>query len=279
MEIKDIAGLSAPLTRLIEVLEDGCSWTFRPIQMKRIAKSTSKSNSIVSTSEFKAGLKKQLMEDVNMALHNQRERRQLDNIVNIYSIAAQELQCIENIDNTKNVNPEWSAMFFDYAKDVCDEDIQIIWSKLLVEEIKEPNTIFKRTLSVLKELESFEAKWFADLCRYVIEGEWICTDFIKYFEYEHKLSLFDAGLLNSTICGGYIVEDKLDNKHCINFISHIIKWNDPSKKTISFSIYALTDVGKQLYKIQNVKSNYKYVQEFCDQLNIDYDLHAKVYER
>lgn len=35
MEIYDIVGLKKPLSKLIDCLENGCSWCFKPIQIKR----------------------------------------------------------------------------------------------------------------------------------------------------------------------------------------------------------------------------------------------------
>lgn len=37
LEIKDLAGLSQPITKLIDVFVNGCKWIAEPYQIKRIA--------------------------------------------------------------------------------------------------------------------------------------------------------------------------------------------------------------------------------------------------
>ena len=168
------------------------------------------------------------------------------NIASIYSMAAQELQAIDKIDDAP-IGNEWSTMFFDYAKDVDDEKIQIIWSKILAGEIAKSGSFYKRTLSVLKNIEPFEAEWFVEACSLVFCGylidEKLSSDFITY---NKILSLMDCGLLNPTKCELHLNKKDVRN---IPFKTCVFKKedNEPFGKHSINGLYSLTDAGCQLY--------------------------------
>ena len=180
-------------------------------------------------------------------------------------MAAQELQMIDKIDDAP-IGNEWSAMFFDYAKDVDDEKIQIIWSKILAGEIAKSGSFFKRTLSVLKNIEPFEAEWFVEACSLVFCGylidEKLSSDFITY---NKILSLMDCGLLNPTKCELHLNKDVRN----IPFKTCVFKKedNEPFGKHSINGLYSLTDAGCQLYEITQVKTNMDYASRVKDRFS------------
>lgn len=109
--------------------------------------------------------------------------------------------------------------FFDYSKDVSNEDAQIIWAKILAGEIAQPGSFYKRTLSVLRDIEAFEAKWFADMCQFVICNSIVEMSLLKYYPYSQIQSLMDCGLLNSVACESSLTEKATE----INGKSHSLK--------------------------------------------------------
>lgn len=265
MEIQDIVGLEKPLSKLIDCLRNGCSWYFKPIQIKRIAQAEAEASRTRNIANFKNTLTEALAESVTSKLENARVSRQMYNIASIYSMAAQELQAIDKIDDAP-IGNEWSAMFFDYAKDVDDEKIQIIWSKILAGEIAESGSFYKRTLSVLKNIEPFEAEWFVEACSLVFCGylidEKLSSDFITY---NKILSLMDCGLLNPTKCELHLNKDVRN----IPFKTCVFKKeeNEPFGKHSINGLYSLTDAGCQLYEITQVKTNMDYASRVKDRFS------------
>lgn len=178
MEIKDLAGLSEPLTKLIDVIANGCKWIAEPYQIKRIADANAYASSVQSKEDFKQGLRNSLLEYTQRSMLSFRENKQIENLANIINFAGQELQAIDKINDTP-VSPEWSIRFFDYAQNICDEDIQIIWGKILAQETSSPGKFFKRTLDILHNIEPFEAKWFTELCQFVLNNTFIHNDVVS----------------------------------------------------------------------------------------------------
>ena len=271
MEIKDITELSKPLVKLLIVFEDGCSWITKPLQHKRLAVVESQTRLIDDISEFKKELTEELLDDTGALLHSRREKNQVSNIVNVFSKAAQELQSLDDIDENR-VNQEWCAMFFDYCKDVANEDIQYIWSKLLVKEIKEPSTISKRTLSVLKNMEAFELKWFADLCKYANNGRYVHETVDNIIPKSQIASLYDCGVLNTRKCTAIYSDNQ-----CIRFNDYAIKLNiDDSNREVYLDCYSFTDAGRQLYMIQNVFTDIDFVEKLSERINNKFNINSSV---
>lgn len=262
MEIKDLAGLSKPISKLIDAFQSGCSWVMEPTQVKRISVAKAEAASIESTADFKKYLKDSLLADTISATHTVREKRQFDNVASIYASAAQELIMIESVDDTP-VDIDWSTRFFDYSKDISDEEAQIVWAKILAGEIAKPGSFFKRTLSVLRDIETFEAKWFVDICQFVLcDSVLFYRQFMNNYPYNQLQSLMDCGLINSEQCRFEISENFTE----FNGKTHSLKIVDyqTDRPKISFNTFSLTDAGSQLYEITQAQTNQDFILKLKD---------------
>lgn len=277
MEIKDLTGLSKPLTKLVDVIANGCKWIAEPYQIKRIADANAYASSVQSKEEFKQGLRDSLLEYTKRSMLSIRESKQIDNLLNILNFAGQELLAIDKINDTP-VSLEWSSRFFDYAQNIYDEEAQTIWAKILAQETATPGKFFKRTLDVLHNIEPFEAKWFAELCQFVLDDTFIYQDIIhsNFFEFSKLQSMVDCGLLNAQKCA-INFDNTVDT---INFKSHYLKRgiSQLQPSNISMSGFALTDAGNQLYKITQVSSNLEFVKKIQEQLLKKYGLNFDIKE-
>lgn len=270
-------GVSEPLCKLIDTVQNGCSWVFKPSQIKRIAAASSDVASLEANADFKKNLKEALAKDTINMVRTAREQRQLNNIVNIYANTARELQIIENIDKTP-VDPDWSARFFDYAKDISNEEAQVVWAKVLAGEIVKPGSFFKRTLSILRDIESFEAKWFAEICQFVLADYIISSICItqEFYLLNQLQSLIDCGLINGTECQFILNNDEME----IRGRNHSIRWATHQVETfptirIPF-VYTLTDAGTQLYGITPAKSHQTYMKLIKEQIENQYNIKAEL---
>ena len=93
----------------------------------------------------------------------QREKR----MANMQSIVGQAIeQMPEQVPDTP-VDHDWTARFFDNAKDVSNEEMQKLWAKLLAGEVERPGSVSLRTLSILREMTQKEAELFARVVNYI----------------------------------------------------------------------------------------------------------------
>lgn len=154
----------------------------------------------------------------------------------------------------------------------------MIWAKILAQETATPGKFFKRTLDILHNIESFEAKWFAELCQFVLDEMFIPKNIIhsKFFEFNKLQSMIDCGLLNAQEC----VINFSKTVDTINFKSHCLKKgiSQLQPSNISMSGFTLTDAGNQLYNITQVSSNLEFVKKIQEQLKNNYGLNFEIME-
>lgn len=105
----------------------------------------------------------------------------------------------------------WILSFIDYAKNISDEQIQNLWSKILADEINSPGSFSLRTLELLKQISKSEAELFAEFCSYLlfIEGSSLYPCYFidtygshqnrfitRVFNKKERILLAELGLVN-----------------------------------------------------------------------------------
>lgn len=178
---------------------------------------------------------------------------------NVLSIIAKSLPTLLKAQQPeKNVAKSWMARFFDLCKECDNEEIQEVWVKLLNNELLQEDHVFKRTLTVLDNLEKFEYEWFVDFCRFTIDNAYV-YDFIleenKYFPFNKFQTLIDCGLLNPTL-GGIA----FDKSQSLKVKGHKLNLTILKDK-YQASIYTLTDAGSQLCETIDVEASIEYLNQ------------------
>ena len=87
--------------------------------------------------------------------------------------------CIDIISKASNllnkgadiceIDVDWRANFFDKGRLVSDDNMQILWAKILAGEANKPGTCSKRCISFVADMDKREAELFENLCQYVCE--------------------------------------------------------------------------------------------------------------
>lgn len=260
--VKDILGLEGPICKVIDCFKDGVSSIFGPWQYKRMENAKIEMDEKRSLSEQKMLIKKALTQDLIEHAHNIRDKKNIENLGSIYSPAVLELANEKQLPAMK-VSPEWSARFFDYTKDCCDEEVQLLWSKILAGEIRKPGSYYKRTLTVLHDLERFEAEWFVKAKPFIVSNciipSFTCTN-NELLNFNEILSLVDCGLINANKCEVSIWSNEI---YVCNL--HLV----PDKDCREFTIvgYSLTDAGMQLSTLIQADTN----NSFIERLTTDFE--------
>ena len=212
-----------------------------------------------------AYLKCECAKEINNEIQSRRDVREISNIVSAYSFAINELKKLPGVDG-ENLDPDWATAFYDSAKDSSDEEIQVLWGKILAGEIAHHGKFYKRTLSILKNMESEEAKHFVELVPLLITKETI-PEFIfqnnEFFQYNDLQTLMDCGIVNSS--DGLYTYTGLDQVKLPGF-KLVSKNNDV--KELQLEGFALTDAGLQLCQL--IECNYadeNYVKQLVDRLS------------
>ncbi len=159
-----IGKLTKPITKLLDVIADACGTLYEPTRIERKALAQAKAAVISAESKEQVAL---ITQRTQIRLKHQEHLRQ-ENIETISAIALNELPGKVSSDP---VDLDWTMQFFDYAKDVNDEDMQILWGRILAGEVARPGSYSKRTIEFLKTIEKWEAEAFSIFCAAAIQFE------------------------------------------------------------------------------------------------------------
>lgn len=168
--MNDIVDIRKPLDILKNALLDSCPGNHLDVLEKWFVNLDQRL--LVAQTDITniAYLKNECAKEINEVIHSRRDVREISNIVSVYSFAINELKKLSGV-GFENLTPDWATAFYDSAKDSSDEEIQVLWGKILAGEIAHHGKFYKRTLSILKNLESEEAKHFVELVPLLIAKE------------------------------------------------------------------------------------------------------------
>ncbi|CEQ05989.1 conserved hypothetical protein [[Clostridium] sordellii] len=287
MEISDLAGLSDPLTKLIEVTSKGIGKVYEPVHVKRMAKARVAELELINSSVQSQGytcdfnfdgenlsFTTNIVKDINPELVassistmiNQQIKKQL-NLDNIVRIAKENLESLNTVSDEK-LDDNWITRFFNISQDISNESMQTLWGKILADEITRPNSYSLRTLETLKNMSSNEAKLFAKLSKFAIESDSnFIVPYIGYILEDRGISFDDMLLLKEL----NLITDKLDfnlyPNNCAPFLyaDHTILVHTGNEKA-SFSVAAFTSIGRELLTLTPKNFDLDFVKSFANHI-------------
>lgn len=158
--IVDLGKLSEPLTKLVDVVGKGIGTLYSPWGTVRQAKADAKAKIIIAKSENDIA-------DLNLRAKSRFEYQESVKQHNLEQITVHAAKALPQQVSDKDVDKGWIFQFFDYAQQVCDEDMQVLWGKILAGETSQPGSFSKRTLNFLKTIDKEEAEQFTEYCRFL----------------------------------------------------------------------------------------------------------------
>jgi hypothetical protein len=155
--------LSAPLTKLIEVVAAGCGRVYEPTGIRRKARADG--DALVIAEEARARASEVSLRAAQRLLDVE-ERRQR----NIDAITGEAAAILPEHVSSDPVDVDWAARFFDECQDVGNEQMRSVWARLLAGEVSRPGSFSQRTLWVLKNVSVPEAQNFNTLAKHTFRG-------------------------------------------------------------------------------------------------------------
>ena len=198
--------------------------------------------------------------------------KRIANASSVIEDAADELEDKDVVDHEPD--PDWTARYFGHVQDVSSEDLRRIWASILTSEIKSPGQTSLRTLDVLRNMTKTDAELFADICPFVLRGDWIYRDdstrSIPALNFTKLLQLQDCGLLDVASNLRVTLEVGSDGYTIMmqrNADLLISCDGEPSSGIISAPAYRLTSAGIELYEIVENELNSDYLRYFASFLD------------
>ncbi|MGJ8665149.1 MAG: DUF2806 domain-containing protein [Patiriisocius sp.] len=178
----------------------------------------------------------------------------------------------------EHVSQDWIVEFFDIAQNYSNENMQYLWAKLLASEIEQPNSISRRTLSIIKLLEPNEAKVFTKLCNCIwnfkdttgLKEKILILDMYRNEQYSDETWDFDSMFIPHLISIGLVSDSFIDMDHKriynLNFFGKKHELHS-SKKLDQLSVVTLSRAGKEVFNIIEPTPNYEYYNFTIDYFN------------
>lgn len=159
--IKIDGKLVEPATVLIKKIADAIGGGFKPRQIRRVAEAEADAEIIRAKAEI------QITDLQQRALTRfvVEESKKQDNIESITEKAIGQLS---PSSTPQDIEDDWITNFFDKCRIISDEDMQLLWAKILAGESNAPGTYSKRIINALGSLDKAEAELFMLLCSFTI---------------------------------------------------------------------------------------------------------------
>jgi len=294
INIEDIAGLSEPLKKLIEVVSKGLgnlteSYFIRKkadakaYEISKISDAIIKTQGLVKSEYVKGDVILRQSEIILKRLAYQEAKKQA-NLVKITQFAADELEGVTEADK-EPVDDDWITRFFKMAEDITSEEMQILWGKILAGEIKQPTTYSLRTLEFLRNLSKKDADIFVKVAKLAISsGDKTfllnSKDLLKEYDiaYDDRLLLEELGLITANDLSFELmpaIEDQNVLFICGDKIVIVERKSGTPKQTMPVLVF--TKLAKELLGLIKASPNIEYLKELAknfkrDGVNISYAL-------
>lgn len=288
MDIKDLAGLSQPLTKLIEVLSSGMGTIYRPIGIRREAAAHADATRLLGAAQLEVEVtrahalavsdasKKLVLAEANVRIEERvqarLEHRELRRQGNLEAIAEAAVSHLPEQVSSIAVDEDWKARFFNIAEDVSNTEMQDLWGKILAGEVARPGTYSVRTLEILKNLSQREAEAFQKLRYLALDvGHVLKVGSMAHFNefgliFDDILNLREAGLLadgDMLSLELTISDDKTYFVLAFNGKGLLIETPKEGPKTIALESFVLTAAGIQLISLIEPQPNTEYLRNMA----------------
>lgn len=265
-----------PLEKLIEVVSNGIGTLYRPRKIRKEADAQAYAIKVLENAKAIAGSDARLIDAETTERIGQRlvaqEIRHQNNIDSVVEAAAVEMKGKQVSDDP--VGDDWATRFFGYVQDVSEEDMQVIWAKILAREIEKPNSFSIRLLNLMSMLSRKEAEVIGNMAQFVVYGYTshdayiLNSKKIEELKFNDVMLLMELGLLDGSSNLAITLDKKgadsinllLTKKETGLFVSS-------TQEHMFVHIYKLTSLGREIMQlVDSAELNINYVKEFAEEL-------------
>lgn len=289
-DLKDVAGLSKPVQKMIGVISNGIGTLYRPMAMRKeadarayeirtLAAARADAEVINANGDTRAYLERvNNLAAINPELIDRAKQRllsrEIEGQLNVEQISEHALSQLPTEVSEQPVADDWRRKFFQEAENICDKDLQQLWGKVLAGEVVSPGSYSYRTLEVLKQLSQPEAELFRQLCSLAFSGGWVFRPpgdiniaLAPYgLNYSGLLMLRDAGLMHQSDNLEKQFGDPRTGVHTVLFFNNglYMQVSGPALSKLKLPAFALTLAGQQLQNLIEPNPVLPYLQTVAD---------------
>ncbi|GGD12969.1 DUF2806 domain-containing protein [Hyunsoonleella pacifica] len=259
--------LAEPITKLIETIGTAVGIWYEPTKIKRKAKADAEAIKILARAKVEAlVIEDSSIKNYYLALEQERlllEFQKKNNRDNVIIMAAEELD--GKTVNKEKVDKDWVTQFIGHVESTSNEEMQLLWAKLLSGEVQKPNSFSKRAMATLASMSHQEAKVFYEIAVLSFKNEMgdvvsptLNSKYFSGFNYTRErdsISILQTlNLLNDNIGKPqgllYKVKEGMDSVWIPYFDYGIkITCKDSDFRWLSLNGLIFTHIGKELVQL------------------------------
>lgn len=210
--------------------------------------------------------------------------KEYNNQTNIVNKAVEMLSEPIEQHELQEMDENWVMNYMDSCKNICDEELQVIWAKILAGEFEQPGRISLNTLDKMKMISKKDAELFMKISEFIMRTGnkyFILADkeILEKYDiiFEDILALDEIGLINQKVL-------KLDSLSKSNELNAIYK-----DKYVFFKrkeghtylrVYIITNFGREVYDLLEVKNNNMFLEDWAKKNKSVYEVsYSKIIEK
>ena len=215
--IKVDGKITEPATVLITKISDAVGGLYKPYQIRRVSKAEADAAIIKEQAHIE-------INDLQRRAFNRLVSEEAKKQDNIESITEKAIPQLTTSSTPQDMENDWIMNFFDKCRIISDDEMQLLWSKVLSGEANTPGTFSKLTVNFMASLDKRDAVLFTKLCGF----NWLFGD-LEILIYDEKASIYaTAGINFDTLM-------HLDDIGLISFSSGFSLTNLPKRITAYYS--------------------------------------------
>ena len=187
-------GLTKPATLLIEKISSAVGTLWEPKQIRRVAQAKADAALTLAKGDIEID---EVQRRAAQRFVDEETRKQL----NMESIVKRAIPDLDTNAPAEDVEGDWITNFFDKCRSVSDNEMQLLWSRILSGEANAPGSFSRKTVNLVADLDKASAKLFHTLCSF----GWqfgnnfspLIFDFSDQIYNKNRVTLFSFGELDA----------------------------------------------------------------------------------
>lgn len=252
----NLGDLSGVAKVLVEKISDAIGAMYLPTQIKRVAAAEAEAEKIKAIAQIEISEIQQRA--IARVLHQEGKRQE-----NIEAISKLAIENLTPDAHPENIDPDWLSNFFDKCHLVSDDDMRIIWGKILAGEASNPGSFSKRTVALVGGLDKVDAELFTKLCKFtwvvglptpLIFNEQDPVYVSKGINFDSLTHLQSIGLLTFGNLTGF-ARQKLPKQILTMYFGRrvVIEFPSAADNQLTIGKILLTQAGQQLLSISGAQ--------------------------
>jgi len=249
----DVGKLTKPATILIEKISNAIGIVYEPTRIRRkaIADADASKTKAISNLEI---------DDIEKRALNRLVTEETKKQENIENIMNKSLPLLEDNAKPEDIEDDWISNFFDKCKLISDDEMQTLWSKILVGESNSPGRFSKRTVEFMAMMDKNDAllfEKFSKLCWWIDGYQPVIlksnSDEFKKFNisFAELQHLCDIGLISYETLGFTLKYNNTDNPNIRYYGRRLnVEFNETRNNSdIETGEVLISKIGKDLLEI------------------------------